>query len=88
MDFDFKVTTWKRVTVSEEHEQQVLDAIKGGSVTCANDIFGIVSSAECKKLDDADEQMTIEDNMGASTIEVLNDSDTIFENGNYKKTTD
>jgi hypothetical protein len=81
MDFDFKVTTWKRVTVSEEHEQQVLDAIKGGSVTCANDIFGIVSSVECKKLDDTDEPLTPEENGGSSTIEVLEGGDTIFTNG-------
>jgi hypothetical protein len=30
MDFDFKITTWERVNVSEEHEQEVLQAIKEG----------------------------------------------------------
>lgn len=28
MVFDFKITTWERVNVSEEHEQKVLQAIK------------------------------------------------------------
>ena len=39
MDFDFKVTTWERVFVEEENQEEVLKLIKEGKITSANDIF-------------------------------------------------
>jgi hypothetical protein len=81
MEFDFKITTWERVTVSEKHEEKVLQGIKDGTITSAYQIFDIVDGAECKKLDDTDEQLSVEENGGSSTIEVLDGGDTIFTNG-------
>ena len=39
MQFDFKVTTWERVVVDPECEQEIYDAIKSGEITCQEDIF-------------------------------------------------
>jgi len=39
MDFDFKITTWERVNVPQEKEQEILEAIKAGEITSSNDIF-------------------------------------------------
>ena len=82
MEFDFKITTWERVTVSKEKEKEVLDKIKKGEIVSADDIFDVDKNAHCKKIDDVDEQMTVEENSECSTIEVLNSEGvTIFKNG-------
>ena len=86
MDFDFKVTTWERVTVAnKEDEQKVLEAIKNGIVTSSNDIFDLFydsSNISCEIIDDTTTKMTIEENGGSSTIEVIDaDGSTIFSNG-------
>jgi hypothetical protein len=85
MDFDFKITTWERVNVSEEHEQEVLQAIKEGKITSANDVFDFLAdkgdmNIECIKLTETDEQMTVEENGGCSTIEVIDNGKEIFNN--------
>ena len=81
MEFDFKVTTWERVTVEPEHEEQLLRLIKEGTITSASDVFSYDFDAECNKLDDADEQMTVEDNGGCATIEVIGDNgENVFTN--------
>ena len=82
MEFDFKITTWERVKVKKENEQKVLDGIKDGSITCANDIFTIDSNADAQPLHEVDEQMTVKENGGSPTIEVLSDDETIFTNNN------
>lgn len=83
MDFDFKVTTWERVTVPEEHEEQVLRLIKEGEITSAEDVFKYEFDANCNKLDDTDVQMTPDENGGNSTIEVVGDNGShVFWNGN------
>jgi hypothetical protein len=38
MHFDFKITTWERVEVSEENEKIVLDAMKNGDIFSAESI--------------------------------------------------
>jgi hypothetical protein len=82
MQFDFKITTWERVTVDQEDEQKVLEAIKDGSVTSANDIFNLCDNADYNILAETEEQMTVEENGGSSTIEVIDaDGNTIFSNG-------
>jgi hypothetical protein len=82
MDFDFKVTTWERIRVPKEKEQEVLKAIEDGKVTCANDIYGICDDAELHEIDGlASEQMSIEENDGQSTIEVEEDGETLYQNG-------
>jgi hypothetical protein len=84
MNFDFKVTVWERITVEEEDEQKVLDAIKNGTVTCSNDIYNLLSDSDnisCDFLDDTIEQISLEENDHQSTIEVVgDDGGSIFTN--------
>ena len=81
MEFDFKITTWERVTVEPEHEEQLLRLIKEGTITSANDVYEYFD-ANCEQLDDVGEQMTVEENGGSSTIEVLGDNgENVFSNG-------
>lgn len=80
MKFDFKVETWERVLVDEKYEDIVLQGIKDGTIKCSDDIFNIEGvNAELVSLNsDCIKQMTIEENNGFSTIEVLNGIDTIY----------
>jgi len=81
MKFDFKITTWERVTVDPKHEKKILKLIKSGNIKSANDVFTYISDAECYKLDDVDVQMTVEENGGEATIDVLEDGESIYSNG-------
>lgn len=82
MDFEFKITTWEKVTVDEKHEEMIKEKIINGEITSANDIFKFVEDATCEKIDDVDEQMTLEENGGMSTIEIFNDdNELIWQNG-------
>lgn len=80
MEFDFKITTWERVTVDPKDEKKILELIKSGDITSANDVFAYVFNAKCIKLDDVDVQMTVEENGGEATIDVLEDGDSIYSN--------
>jgi hypothetical protein len=82
MNFDFKITTWERVTVPEVHEEKILEGIKKGEITSANDIFNILNEADYTIIPEVEEQMTVEENGGSSTIEVMNDDgDLVWGNG-------
>lgn len=84
MQFDFKVTTWERITVDQEDEHKVLEAIKNGTVTSSNDIFDLLCDSgniSCEILNDATTPMSLESNGGFSTIEVIDeDGAAIFSN--------
>lgn len=80
MKFDFKVTTWERLTVPQEDEQRVLEGIKDGSITSGDDIYGLNIDAECETLFETGEQMSVKENGGCATIEVLEDTETIYTN--------
>ena len=61
MKFQFKITTWEQVTVDDDQKQKVLEAIKEGKVTSADDIFNLLAeegdmNVECEKMVDTDEQ--------------------------------
>lgn len=86
--FDFKITTWERVTVfDDEVAEKILQQIKDGNIECSDDIYNSSAVEETGDLETemifgVSEQMTLEENDGASTIEVLNDEGrTIYENG-------
>jgi hypothetical protein len=86
MEFDFKITTWERVKVSKKQEEKVLQAIKDGKVNSANDIFNLLGeegdmNVDCQKLDNVEEQMTVEENGGNSTIEVREGGEYLYHNG-------
>lgn len=86
MNFDFKITTWERVNVSEEHEDIVLEAIKSGEISSAADVFDFLAdkgdmNVETNTILETDEQMTVEENGGSSTIEVMDEGKIIYKNG-------
>jgi hypothetical protein len=85
MQIDFKITTWERITISKELEQEVIKAIQNGEITDADDLFELFGD-ECFNegiLSDVSQQMTIEENDNNATIEIINDKgDTIFDNVN------
>ena len=86
MNFDFKITTWERVRVPEEYEQEILKAIEDGKIDSAEDILDYLETKNnydfsYSKLDNADEQMTVEENGGNTTIEVMENGEVIYQNG-------
>jgi hypothetical protein len=85
MQIDFKITTWERITIPQELQDQVTKAIASEEITCADDLFEMFGD-ECFNegiLSDVSQQMTIEENDDNATIEVINDKgDTIFDNVN------
>ena len=85
MQIDFKITTWERITIPQELEQEVLKAIQNEEITNADDLIEMFGD-ECFNegiLSDVSQQMTIEENDHNATIEVINDKgNTIFDNVN------
>lgn len=84
MKFDFKITTWERVEVPTEHEEKVLEAIKNGTITSSQDVFDLLEDdtdmIDCNVILETEEQMSVEDNGGNSTIEVLDGTETVWKN--------
>jgi len=87
MHVDFKITTWERIeideTVSEADKDEMLRKIKEGIITTSNDMFEeLGDGVSCDSLQEIDEQMTVEENGGAATIEVFSDDqdDAIYTN--------
>ena len=83
MHIDFKITTWERIELPESEKEQILDKVKKGEFTSAldisNDIFG-EHDVECNHMIEVDEQMTVEENGGQSTIEAFEGNDLIWNN--------
>ena len=76
MKFDFKITTWETVTVAEKYEKEVLDAIKSGEITSSDDVYNYLegkqdSDISCLYNIECVEQMTVDENGGCATIEVI-----------------
>lgn len=88
MKFQFKTTIWEETTVPPEYEQMIFDKIKSGEITSANEIYDVMSELKAAStnhpadthwhpdtqiLYDTQEQMSIIDNGGQSTVEVVED---------------
>ena len=88
MRFQFKTTVWEEVGgVATKDEQKVLKAIKDGSINSANDIFNFLDTdgnLYCEVIEGTSEQMSVNENVGCSTIEVLDGFETIFDNTKNK----
>jgi hypothetical protein len=85
MQIDFKITTWERITIPQELEQEVIKAIQNEEITSADDLFEMFGD-DCFHegiLTDVNQQMSIEENDYNATIEIINDKgNTIFDNVN------
>ena len=85
MQFDFKITSWVRASIPEEDEKRILKLIESGKICNVFDLMDELSntSYHIKPLQDTWEEMTVEENGGASTIEVYDgDGDIIHSNAN------
>ena len=75
MHVDFKITTWERVSVPEEREEEVKQKIESGEISSASELCDFLEGdAYSEKLFDVDEQMTPEENGGSSTIELYEET--------------
>ena len=88
MEFHFKITTWESVTVPEECQEEVYQAIKSGEITSSSDIFDFlqdqkeIDETECEVIEEVEEQMSVDENGGCSTIEILDENgNTVWGNG-------
>ena len=88
MKVDFKITTWERVEVPEEFQAQIIKGLEDGTITSSNDIFAITDDLNdgnggCNYsiIAEVEEQMTVEENGGCSTIEVVDCEECSFING-------
>lgn len=86
MEYYFKVTSWEKVTVPEDKEQLLLDAIKNGDIRYSSDVHDLFASdddvyPDCMLDPGTAMPMTVEDNKGRSTIEVMNGGELIYKNG-------
>ena len=81
MDVDFKIITWQRVTIPEYAEETVLRKLKEGQITTIEEIFEIAADSYMENLEEVETYMTVKENEGYSTIEVLNEEgETIWDN--------
>lgn len=86
MYLDFKVTSWERLYIPEELSKQVEEKLKSGEIQTANDVIGLFGDRGVDYegiIEGVEEQMTVEENGGSSTIELIEDDgeDPIFKNG-------
>ena len=88
LEFDFKITTWERVTVPEEYQAEVLEQVEAGKIDSANDIFDYIyekygdCNVQREEIETAQEQMTVLQNNGQPTVEVLDNGEDVWDNGN------
>jgi hypothetical protein len=84
MHIDFKITTWERVEIPPEREEEILAKLKLGKIECSNDLWDINPGIDLtyETLDDTSVQMTTKENLSAPTIEVFKErgSDPIWHN--------
>ena len=83
MYIDFKITTWERIHIEDESlKDKIVAALKSGEITSADDVYELDKDANRELLYDVEEQMTVEDNDGFSTIEAYEEEGTLlYQNG-------
>lgn len=83
MYIDFKITTWERIYIKDESlKDKIVAALKSGEITSADDVYEFDKDANRELLYSVEEQMSIYDNDGFSTIIAYDDEDTIlYQNG-------
>ncbi len=86
---DFKITTWKRLEVTEEQAKE-LKKMLASNDTVSVDSFVDENYGNIMSVDDTDEQMTVEENCNNHTIELYEDGifDTVMTNKNELPMTD
>ena len=76
-----KVTAWERYEIDDSKAEEVKAKLESGEITTGNDIAEMFDIG-MEIVDDASTDMTLEDNGGYSTIELMLDDNTmIWQNG-------
>lgn len=78
---DVKLTIWERIEFeSEEQMKDVLSKLKNNELVSSNDVCDYINSSTVL-LEDTTEEISIYENDGQPTMEILNeDGDTIWNN--------
>lgn len=80
MHVDFKITTWERINIPEEKEEEVLNLIQSGEIVTGVDLADYLGDCDIEHLMEVDEYMSPEENGGCSTIEAYNNNKMVWEN--------
>ena len=89
MNVDFKISVWERVSISDANKTQknnIKNAIKSGEISTSQDLFDYCTENDipCSfdgNIDETEQKLSLEENDGYSTIEIIDDGETIFTNG-------
>jgi hypothetical protein len=84
MQIDYKITTWERFEIDDEHREAVESFLKDNPKADAMDIFNWACDngidPDIQRLDHAEELVMPEDNDGQATLEILVNDTQIFSN--------
>lgn len=80
MHVDFKITTWERINVPEEKEEEVLKLMQSGEIETGADLADYLGGCDIEHLLEVDEYMTPEENGGFSTIELYQNNEMTWQN--------
>lgn len=89
MTFEFKVTTWERVTVDKDVEDEVFQAIKDNIISSSDELFDYLYRNSTREntpysdmdiLIDSNEQMSLSENEWNATIEVRDKFNVLWDN--------
>jgi len=85
MKIEYKITTWERFEIDDEHREAVESFLKDNPKADAMDIFdwacdNNIAMPRIEKLDETDELMSPEENKGQATLEILINDKSIFNN--------
>ncbi|MEA2037237.1 MAG: hypothetical protein U9O94_07015 [Nanoarchaeota archaeon] len=83
MNIDFKITIWERIGIPEELEEEILAKFKSGEFEDYHQMTDAYPEEEFPSviLYGSEEAMTLDDNKGNSTFEIMSDGKTLYSNG-------
>jgi hypothetical protein len=89
MFIDYKTTVWERFEIEDEHKDLLLEFLKENPKASAMDIWNWYSDnggdPHCETIEGTSEEMSVEENGGSSTIEIVsetfNGNEMIYQNG-------
>jgi len=85
MKIEYKITTWERFEIDDEHREALESFLKDNPIADAMDIFdwacdNNIDMPRIEKLDETDELMSPKENGGQATLEILINDESIFNN--------
>jgi hypothetical protein len=85
MFIDYKTTVWERFEIEDENKDLLLEFLKENPEASAMDIWNWYSDnggdPHCETIEGTSVEMSVEENGGSSTIEILLNDQILFENG-------